>query len=315
MSLAATLALASACAPTQQHSSGATAASRRHGPERLTTAYADARSADKRLIFERINRDRAVHGVAPLRYEPRAARVGDRFCVDTALGGSWGHWDSAGRAPYVRWGLAGGVDYHAENAASYSDSDGALETPVATLALMLHQQMMDETPPRDGHRRAILDPLLTHVGIGLGHVAGEFRLTEEFTRVAMEWVDAPARALRPGDVAVFGGKPLDPWRIGLIEVRHEPPLRPMALPELLRRGDYSYPPLIRTLRPRLSGSFQYAGGHRGDFAVDADGSFRFTYVVGPEAGYDFVLCYVHPRENPESNMSPATAAMIAIVNE
>ena len=57
--------------------------------------------------------------------------------------------------------------------------------------------MMDERPPDDGHRQTILNPLLTHVGIGLAQVGGEFRITEEFSRVAFEWLEVPDRPLRP----------------------------------------------------------------------------------------------------------------------
>src|SRR5204863_10208925 len=93
------------------------------GPERTAIGYDDSRAEDKRALLERINRDREAAGVPALRYEPRATLVGDAFCLDAALSGSGGHWDVHGRAPYLRWGLAGGVDYHAENVASYSWSN------------------------------------------------------------------------------------------------------------------------------------------------------------------------------------------------
>lgn len=95
----------------------------RLGPARIALAYDDPREADKRVLLDQINRDRAASGAPPLRYEPRASLVGDLFCLDAA-------------------------------------------------------------PPRDGHRRTILNPDYTHVGIGFAVAGGEFRLTEEFTRVA-----------------------------------------------------------------------------------------------------------------------------------
>ena len=42
--------------------------------------------------------------------------------------------------------------------------------------------MMIEKPPHDGHRRTILDPHATHVGIGLAWEKGEFRIAQEFVR-------------------------------------------------------------------------------------------------------------------------------------
>ena len=57
----------------------------RVGPERLAFPYADPRLELKLELLERINRDRAAHGLAPLAYEPRASRAGDAFCLEAAL--------------------------------------------------------------------------------------------------------------------------------------------------------------------------------------------------------------------------------------
>ena len=105
----------------------------RLGPERLRVPYDDPRAADKAVLLERINRDRAAHGVPAVGLDPRAALVGDLFCLDGALSGAWGHWDLHGRAPYVRWGLAGGADFHAQNAVAVAVSSGRLDVPVAEI--------------------------------------------------------------------------------------------------------------------------------------------------------------------------------------
>jgi hypothetical protein len=158
-------------------------------------------------------------------YEPRAALAGDRFCLDAALAGSWGHWDTRGRAPYLRWALAGGADFQAENVAGYSVSSGRTDRPLGALMLDAHEAMMAERPPRDGHRRTILDPSFAHVGIGVAAVAGEFRMTEEFTRVTFEWIEVPTDAVPPSRGARFAGQTLPEWEVGEIEIRFEPPPR------------------------------------------------------------------------------------------
>lgn len=174
----------------------------RHGPDRLAIPYDDPQRTAKGVLFARINRDRAEAGVPPVAYEPRAALVGDLFCLDAAMTGSVGHWDLQGRAPYLRWALAGGLDFHSQNAASYSFSSGSVDRPVKDLLIEAHETMMAERPPKDGHRRTILDPTSTHVGIGVAVVGGEFRMTEEFTSVAFEWIEVPAKPLRAGEWAV-----------------------------------------------------------------------------------------------------------------
>lgn len=270
----------------------------RLGADRTAVAYDDPREADKRVLLERINRDRAAAGAPPLLYEPRASLVGDLFCLDAALGGFWGHWDDHGRPPFVRWGLAGGVDFHAQNSSAVSSSDGAIDKSVLALMLETHQAMMDERPPKDGHRRTILDPGYTHVGIGVAVAGGEFRMTQEFTRVVFEWVEIPARPLAAGSTAAFVGKPLPGWEVGAVQIRYEPPPRPLSPRQLRRRGSYGYPTVVRTI---------------GKLSVDREGvvSVRFPLSEGP--GYYFVMCFVAGRQGPQAGMTPATAAMVTAV--
>jgi uncharacterized protein YkwD len=282
----------------------------RHGPERTAMAYDEPRPEDKRALFDRINRDREEHGVPPVLYEPRAALAGDRFCQDSAADRLIGHWDLQGRAPYVRWGLLGGVDFHAENVASFSISSGRFTRPLRELMLEAQGNMMAEVPPDDGHRRTILDPSFTHVGIGLAEVGGEVRVTEEFTRVAFEWIDVPAGPLRTGQRASFAGRPVKGWAVGVVELRFEPPPQPLTVLEVRRRRAYEYPPVIRSLVPDLSAPPGYVSARRGDFDVGADGSFSFSFPLDAGPGHYFVLCYMRPARETTGLMGPATAAMI-----
>ena len=58
------------------------------------------------------------------------------------------------------------------------------------------QVMMNEVAPHDGHRRTILDPYATHVGIGMAWEGGEFRLAQEFVRRYIDWSRALPRTVR-----------------------------------------------------------------------------------------------------------------------
>ena len=278
------------------------------GPERTSIGYDEPYADDKRALLARINRDRAAAGARPLEYEPRAALAGDAFCLEAALGGSRGHWDVRGRAPYLRWGLAGGVDYHAENVAAFSSSNGRIDRPVRELMLEAHEAMMAERPPQDGHRRTILDPLFTHVGIGLAAVGGELRLSQEFTRVAFEWIELPAGPLRKGEWARFAGRTRRDWEVGLVEIRFEAPPRPLSLAELRRRGSYGLPPVVRTFRPHLPEGGRYDTGGRGDFA-EKDGVVTLAFRV-EERGHYFVVCYLRRRGGGAEVMSPGTTALV-----
>lgn len=281
----------------------------RHGPERLQAPYNDPQRATKEVLIARINRDRSLHGVPPLQHDPRLSLAGDRFCLDQAMTGVRGHWDVEGRAPYVRWGLAGGLDYHVQNTGSYSSSAGQLDETAEAIALQLHMSMMDEKPPDDGHRRTILDPLLTHVGIGLSQAGGELRLAQEFSRVALDWIELPDRPVPRRTVVEFAGKPLAGYEVGLVEIAYEPLPRKLGARDA-HRSSYGYPEALLALRPKLPQGWFYAGGRTGDFDVGPGGEFRLQFPCNRGPGYYFVLCYVRRTGDREGEMRPATAAMI-----
>jgi uncharacterized protein YkwD len=282
----------------------------RLGPERTAIPYDDPRAAEKAALLARINRDRALNGRTSLRYEPRAALVGDLFCLDSALSGVLGHWDLQGRGPHLRWALAGGADFHVENAAGFTYSSGTLERTLVDLMIESHQAMMDERPPADGHRRTILDPELTHVGIGVAAVAGQFRMTQEFTRVSLDWMEVPEGPLRAGGVAAFAGKPLPGWEVGAVEVRFETPPRPLSLREAAARRTYGYPPVVRTLRPRLPSGVSYPDGHRGELRVKPGERVFVAFPLDQGPGHYFVLCYMRMAGSLHEPLRPGSAAMI-----
>src|SRR4029078_11256701 len=116
-------------------------------------------------------------------------------------------------APYRRWADAGGVDYHAENAGSFSASVGPLTRSMGEMLLDAHEAMMAETPPNDGQRRTLLDRHFTHVGLGVALVGGEFRMTEEFARCVLDWVEVPRGPRPAGSQVTFRAQPSSGWEI------------------------------------------------------------------------------------------------------
>ncbi len=279
----------------------------RRGPERLQLAYEGRLEAEKERVFEQINRDRHEAGLPPLARDARAEQVGDAFCLDMAVAAAWGHWDLRGRAPWLRWGEAGGVDYHFQNVASFSTSAGVLERPVGELALSAHASMMREQPPHDGHRRAILDPLATHVGIGLAAAAGELRLSEEFLRVLLEWVEVPDRVLQAGAMARVAGQPRAGWEVTYVEIRHEDPPRPISLRESRSRGSYAYPPVLQGL---TVGQRFREGALEGLIAPRDANAFEVAFPLNAGPGSYVVLAYVRPAGDVRAASHPATAALV-----
>lgn len=262
------------------------------GPHRQTIAWREPLAAEKAALFRRINEERRAAGVQELSYSLLAAKAGDDFCRDAALSRSVGHWDLSGRAPYLRFALAGGVDAHAENFASRTQTPGPITEPVERLLLESHERFMAERPPDDGHRRTVLDPQWTHVGIGAALAGGEFRMTEEYVRQVLEWVEVPGGPVPAGSYAPFAAKLPPGWSVGGVEVSHEPPPEPISRAEAARRGAYAYPPAVQTLRPELARGLTYSGGGTGDFPVRG-GVLRLRVPLASGRGNYYVHVYAN----------------------
>ena len=164
----------------------------------VVAAYSERVPAAKAELLRTINQERSAVGAPPVAYDLLGARVGDEFCEDAARNRTSGHWDLAGRPPYLRWALAGGIDHHAENFAAESRRGYEFTEAPVDLLKKAHAAFMSENPPDDGHRKTVLDPIWTHVGIGLSIIGGELRMTEEFSRRVVEWVELPVDPVKAG---------------------------------------------------------------------------------------------------------------------
>jgi uncharacterized protein YkwD len=284
----------------------------RFGPERAG-AFRPAPSEDaKAALLARINADRAAAGVPQVAWDAVAAKAGDAFCLDAARTGVMGHWDLAGRAPYDRYADAGGVDWSCENFGGTSRTGARFHaSELVGLLLEAHGRMMAEKPPDDGHRRSILDPLWTHVGIGVALEGGEFRMTEEFTRHGAVFVEAPAGRVRAGLAVPVNVRLPRGWTLAAVQVAHERFPQPLTAKEIHRRSSYAFPPASQTLLPHLPEGFRYSGGLVGE--VEAGGGLvraKIALLSGP--GSYWVLVFAGPDAGPGEarDLSPITAVRI-----
>ncbi len=302
--------LAAACATGHPFGAEAPVRMAHRGADRAAPSYAERFPEAKARLFARLNVQRRAAGAPPVAYDLLAARVGDAFCLDTARTRSSGHWDTAGRPPYLRWCLAGGVDYHAENLGSLTRVGADVgEAEVPALLLDAHERMMAEVPPDDGHRRTVLDPEWTHVGIGVAAFGGEFRMVEEFSRHVVEWVEVPAGPLPAGTRAPFAVKLPAGWVLASIEVGFEAPAAPMSREEIARRGAYAYPRASQSLLARAPANAQYPDGSRGEIGL-VHGLVRADIPLLSGAGNYYVFVYAAPGSVAGRRLSPVTSALI-----
>jgi uncharacterized protein YkwD len=254
-----------------------------------------------------INRDRARFGLAPVQLDAQTSVVADAYCRAQIRNGTTGHFTLDGAAPYMRYSFAGGNDGVSENAAAWSANYGFSDRALYDMVRRSEAAMMSEVAPHDGHRRTILDPAATHVGIGLAWDKGEFRMTQEFIRRYVDWTKPLPRHATTSEPILFSGRALKGYDIEAVSVHHEPLPQPMSALTANAIETYQLPDSRRDYLPRLKGRFtrrvsggieevreEYSDGRRGDFLV-ADNSFSFAVPFPDGPGIYTVVVWVRPH--------------------
>ncbi|MBK8594552.1 MAG: hypothetical protein IPP07_12365 [Holophagales bacterium] len=276
----------------------------------LAQSYVERVPGAKAEILRIINAERAEAGAPPLAYDLLGAKVGDEFCEDAARNRTSGHWDAAGRPPYLRWALAGGIDHHAQNFASESRFGYEFTEAPTELLKKMHEAFMAEKPPKDGHRKTVLDPIWTHVGIGFSIVGGEMRMTEEYSRRVLEWAELPARPAKAGGRAFVALKLPRGWNVGAVDLVYEGLPQPMSRTEIAARGSYRMPPASRTLRPYPPAGVLWESGDRGDFRSTTGGRIELSVPLDRGPGHYFLVVFAAEGEVVGRRLLPVAAPMV-----
>lgn len=249
------------------------------------------------MVLALVNQVRQAQGLAPLSWDPLLQRVGDAFCGELLRQDRQGHYAADGVAPYLRYLLAGGHGFHRENVGSYSTTGEISASQVPALAQELTRAMLEETPPEDGHRRTLLDPWATHMGVGLAFSSHRLVLTHEVATLAASF---PRRSpfCQPATVLSLEGKLAPPWQLAALEVLWEPLPGTQPPPG---RGSYSYPPRKAWYEPR-----EYLPGTPialpGPISLGPSGRFTFKHAVGSLPGVELVVLW--GRQGGERNLVP-----------
>lgn len=205
----------------------------------------------RRYMLSLVNRDRASAGLPPVELDegpPTAA--GQAHAEDMVRLGYLGHWGSDGSVPEQRHTEAGGADMVLENALCFTDEhkrdvdDRAL---VSTAEIERAEGMFfNEVPPNDGHRKNILKPAHTRVGIGVAQsreTAKELAVpcfAQEFTDGYGTYAALPRTAKVGATVHVEAKmkEGVRPTGVGLARI---PSPRPLSAAELNKRRTYPVP--------------------------------------------------------------------------
>ena len=207
-----------------------------------------------------LNRDRATQGLGPLVLdEGPAQRSGQRHAEDMAKNGFLGHYGSDGSVPEQRHTDAGGVDMVLENASCMDDlKRRELDPdPLVDEADIAHAEHLffDEVPPNDGHRKNILKPHHTRVGIGIAQpvtTAQEIGVpcfTQEMVDGYGTYAAVPRKA-KVGAVVHVEGTVNGPATFGGVGISRIDQPRPLPPAEANKRRSYLVPPPYQMYWPK-----------------------------------------------------------------
>ena len=260
-------------------------------------------------LLQLINEERDVEKLPLLQTDELATKVATRHAEDMATGEFTSHWGRNGLKPYHRYSFAGGYHATEENVSAADSTWSAKLEDLKQDTSYLHVRLYQETPPNDGHRKAILGSQNTHVGFGLALEKLRLRMVELFVSKHVK-LEPVAQSARPGAEFYFAGQLLkSSYLLNAIEVFYEPLPRPPELSWLRQRRSYGLPDESRLLKPILPRPYFYADKVPGLVAIDSNGAFRTPVKLFKDTpGIYTIVCWI--RRNREEKAFPATEVCI-----
>jgi len=229
-----------ACSPS------ATAPQRPAGPLDLETA--------RSYVLDLVNSERKAHGLPSVELDVSAQRAAQGHAEDMAHLGFTAHWGSDGSVPEERYTRAGGEHFVQENAACFFDGEARPLDPEPRFAVAMLEQIeaafLAEVPPHDGHRKNILKPTHTGLGIGLAQPAGlpQPCMAQEFVDARGHYEPLPPSARLGQDVHV-AGELEEAMRFGGVGLSRIEPRKPLGVKHLNATSSYLIPAPYQTYFP------------------------------------------------------------------
>jgi hypothetical protein len=229
-------------------------------------------------MLDLINQARAEEGLTPVEWDAFAASVATAHAQDMAENQYFSHWDLQGYGPDVRYALAGGSELAMENISTYyeywSDNTPKQLEDFDQLVIQSHEGLMNSP----GHRKNIMDPNHTHVGIGFAYnpETGHFFVAQEFVNRYIV-IDDLLDIGSAGQVISFTGNLLLNATDPLLNIAYEPFPTPMSQEMLNQTSTYSsIAEFLKAYNPT---------------ALSED-SFSFQFTLGNDPGFYHIRIWV-----------------------
>ena len=230
-------------------------------------------------LLNQVNIERAEAGVRPLKLDSLACTVAEKHATEMARNNFLSHWGLDGRKPYHRYSFAGGVEAIQENDSALNTSTPIASAEVPIHLMSMHRSMHDEVAPDDGHRKAILNPVHTHVGFGYADYGFCVRLCELYVARYVA-IDPYTVTASPRGRIVLSGRLQDPtYSLDSIDVFYEPLPSPPDRAWLNIPRPYGLPDERETLLPKLPSNRFYENGSKGSIELHGRGRFQAPILL------------------------------------
>jgi len=269
----------------------------------------DIPTAREQLLTQ-VNAERTRAGLSLLQMDDLAGKVANDHAHDMITGEFLSHWGSDGRKPYHRYSFAGGTDALQENVSSAESIQSVTRVGVLKDLYEMHQSMIDEAPPNDGHRKTILFPRHTHVGFGIAMQGRRVRLDELYLSRYVEMEPVPRQAKTKTRLLISGKMIYQNHVLNGIEICYEPLPSPPAIEWLREPRSYGMSEANQRLWPRLPYRYSYPDGSKGSVEIDSSGRFRVPVDLSKKPGINTVMVWIKAGLN--GTAFPATQICIRV---
>lgn len=268
----------------------------------------------ERVVVDLINEDRRKAGLPLVTWDETAAKSARQHVSIEANNGFISHWGLDGEKPQRRYTLAGGLDAVDENESVTLWLEGGFQgvskEQLKTIVAEHQSAMVNELPPNDGHRKNILDP--HHTGVGVAIVVGKYgvAMAQEFTNHYSVMTPLPHTAT-PGSTVTLKGRIDKGYQIKGIYGVWEPLPRPMTREQLMQTHSYSDPSwdnLHFFAKPQAKGYYISTPSGKvsaQNISVDNLGNFSISVPLVDSHALDYITVEIAPNTNPKDTFYAA----------
>ena len=250
-----------------------------HNPDHPSGLSEPKRDSLRNYALSQINQTRTDAGLNELTLDSNTAA--QSHAENSRAHCTRGHWDADGLKPYMRYTLAGGEQYSAENvfAIDFCPDDldqYTLETPTEQIDFA-----MDRFLSSPGHRQNNLNPNHRKVGIGIAYRPPTIWFVQLFVG---DYVEYQTKPTIDSGILTLSGQTKNGANVSdttsIVMIYYDRPPEPLTRGQLSRTYCYSYGSPIARIQPPVEPGSRYT---RDELTLDVESkSCPDPYDIAPD---------------------------------